>query len=141
MTAPDRVHSAVAHLARAGFTDAAAAQSALASLGLADDAVVVSALAGSADPDLAAAALARIAETADNRNAFLAALRGDEGFRERLLAVLGASEALGEHLVRHASQWRLLADETAATTPPRRPRARPPVQQTVAGARGGGAPG
>src|SRR5881275_2403738 len=37
MTAPDRVHSAVAHLARAGFTDAAAAQAALAGVGLTGD--------------------------------------------------------------------------------------------------------
>src|SRR3954453_24096976 len=71
MTAPDRVHSAVAHLARAGFTDAAAAQGALDGLGLANDAGVVAALAASADPDLAVTALARIADTADDRPAFL----------------------------------------------------------------------
>jgi glutamate-ammonia-ligase adenylyltransferase len=133
MTAPDRVHSAVAHLARAGFTDAAAAQTALASLGLTDHDAVVPALAGSADPDLAVTALARVAETADDRAAFLTTLRDDEGFRERLLAVLGASDALGEHLVRHPAQWRLLADETAVTTRPSRLGLRHSLQEAVAG--------
>src|SRR3954469_15317953 len=70
MTARDRVHSAVAHLARAGFTDASAAQTALNGLGVEEDAAVVAALAASADPDLAVSALARIADTADDRRAF-----------------------------------------------------------------------
>src|SRR3954453_10144115 len=133
MTAPDRVHSAVAHLARAGFTDAASAQGALSGLGLADDAAVVAALAASADPDLAVTALSRIAETADDRSSFLTALRSDEGFRERLLGVLGASDALGEHLVRHPGQWRLLADATAVTTRPSRLGLRHALQQAVTG--------
>src|SRR4051794_4247297 len=133
MTVPDRVHSAVAHLARAGFTDAAGTQTALSSLGLADDAAVVAALAGSADPDLAVTALTRIAETADDRTALLAAVATDEGFRERLLAVLGASEALGEHLVRHPAQWRLLADATAITTRPSRLGLRQRLQHAVTG--------
>src|SRR3954453_845225 len=50
MTVPGRVHSAVAHLARAGFPDAAGTQTALSSLGLADDEAVVAALAGSGAP-------------------------------------------------------------------------------------------
>src|SRR3954453_10399499 len=133
MTVPDRVHSAVAHLARAGFTDAAGTQTALSSLGLADDEAVVAALAGSADPDLAVTALTRIAETADDRTALLAAVATDEGFRERLLAVLGASEALGEHLVRHPAQWRLLADATAVTTRPSRLGLRHRLQGAVTG--------
>ena len=94
MTVPDRVHSAVAHLARAGFTDAAGTQTALSSLGLADDEAVVAALAGSADPDLAVTALTRIAETADDRTALLAAVATDEGFREQMRAALGASGGL-----------------------------------------------
>jgi glutamate-ammonia-ligase adenylyltransferase len=36
----------------------------------------------------------------------------------RLLCVLGASEALGRHLVRHPTQWRELADPTLASTRP-----------------------
>src|SRR4051795_9961099 len=133
MTVPDRVHSAVAHLARAGFTDAAGTQTALSSLGLADDEAVVAALAGSADPALAVTALTRIAETADDRTALLAAVVTDEGFRDRLLAVLGASEALGEHLVRHPAQWRLLADAPAVTTRPSRLGLRHRLQGAVTG--------
>src|SRR4051794_20546037 len=63
MTVPDRVHSAVAHLARAGFTDAAGTQTALSSLGLADDEAVVAALAGRAGPGLAGTAPTPIAPT------------------------------------------------------------------------------
>src|SRR4051812_15869015 len=104
MTAPDRVQTAVAHLARAGFTDAGAARTALAAIGMADDAAIVASLAAAADPDLAVASLQRLAEGCDDRAAFLAAVRADGAFRERLLAVLGASTALGEHLIRHPGE-------------------------------------
>src|SRR3954451_15197184 len=67
MTAPDRVQSAEAHLARAGFTDATAPQAALTSAGLSDAAAVVPALAGSSDPGLRVPALSRFADTADDR--------------------------------------------------------------------------
>ena len=40
----------------------------------------------------------------------LEALAGDEHLRRRLAAVLGASSALGDHLVAHPDQWRCLAE-------------------------------
>ncbi|MBO0869248.1 MAG: bifunctional [glutamine synthetase] adenylyltransferase/[glutamine synthetase]-adenylyl-L-tyrosine phosphorylase, partial [Micromonosporaceae bacterium] len=39
----------------------------------------------------------------------LSALRTNAGLRERLAAVLGASDALGDHLVAHRGEWRVLA--------------------------------
>ncbi|GAB2965134.1 bifunctional [glutamine synthetase] adenylyltransferase/[glutamine synthetase]-adenylyl-L-tyrosine phosphorylase [Micromonospora polyrhachis] len=42
-------------------------------------------------------------------SALLTALRTDVGLRRRLVAVLGASSALGDHLVANPHQWRALA--------------------------------
>ena len=42
----------------------------------------------------------------------LQALRDDAGLRDRLITVLGASAALGDHLGRHPADWRLLAGDT-----------------------------
>ncbi len=104
-------------LAAMGFTDTARAQLLLAELGIeaADgspdsnpDRPVLHALAGAADPDLALAGLARIAPDAELRQA----LRADPGLRDRLISVLGASAALGDHLARHPGDWRLLAQNT-----------------------------
>ncbi len=69
------------------------------------DAELVDAIAGGADPDLALTALARLPLDRELR----AALRTDAALRDRLIAVLGASAALGEHLVRHPDHWRVLA--------------------------------
>ena len=100
-----------------GFADTARAQQLLANLGIdafhgdvgdSPDWPLVQALAGAADPDLALAALARMAPDAELRNA----LRSDEGLRDRLTSVLGASAALGDHLARHRADWRLLAITT-----------------------------
>src|SRR5215472_18927641 len=96
-------------LATLGFADTAAAQRLLAEelrldlLG--SDASIASALASAPDPDLAAAALARLVPDQD----LLAALRADQGLRARLTAVLGTSTALADHLRRHRADWRLLA--------------------------------
>ena len=107
----------VLRLARLGFADASRAGTLLGpapdGLGLwvdgdpADDgaAAVVSSLGRAADPDLALLALSRIA-----RADLLAALRTDPVLRRRLVAVLGASAALGDHLAAHRSDWRLLTD-------------------------------
>ena len=73
------------------------------------DAGLVDAIAAAADPDLALTALARLPGEA----ALQAALRADHGLRDRLIAVLGTSAALGEHLVRHPGQWRVLAGPEA----------------------------
>ncbi len=99
-------------LAAMGFGDTARAQRLLAELGIdeadATDRPLLHALAGSADPDQALTALARMAPDAELRQA----LRDDAGLRDRLITVLGASAALGAHLSRHPADWRLLAEDT-----------------------------
>ncbi|MDG4788948.1 bifunctional [glutamine synthetase] adenylyltransferase/[glutamine synthetase]-adenylyl-L-tyrosine phosphorylase [Micromonospora sp. WMMD1102] len=44
----------------------------------------------------------------DGRETLLAALHADPGLRRRVVAVLGASSALGDHLVANPEQWRAL---------------------------------
>ena len=77
------------------------------------DAPLVEALAAAADPDLALSTLARMAPDAE----LPAALRSDPGLRDRLITVLGASAALGDHLARHPEDWRLLAGPRALARP------------------------
>jgi glutamate-ammonia-ligase adenylyltransferase len=97
-----------------GFADTARAQQLLAGLGVTDDAIaapgspdreLLRALAGAADPGLALAALARMEPDPELQ----AALADDPVLRDRLVAVLGTSAALGDHLARHRGDWRLLA--------------------------------
>ena len=102
-------------LVRAGFQDLAAARRHLASLGEWADALLAI-LARSADPDLALCTLVELAEAVDPADAFLEEVAGDEGTAMRLVGVLGVSEALGQHLVRHPSHWRELRDPTLGTT-------------------------
>jgi len=78
-----------------------------------EDAGLVDAIAAAADPDLALSALARLPADAALRTA----LRDDPGLRDRLIAVLGASVALGDHLVRHPGHWRVLAGPDALRHP------------------------
>ena len=97
-----------ARLARMGFADPAQAER-LAGGDLAldvdgDDAGLLAALAGAADPDLALASLARMPRDAE----LLTALHQDADLARRLALVLGASAALGDHLARHPEGWRLL---------------------------------
>ena len=91
-------------LAAMGFADTARAQQRMTELGA--DATLLQAIAGAADPDLALAALARLAPDSQLRQA----LRTDPVLLDRLVSVLGGSAALGEHLIRHTADWRLLAD-------------------------------
>ncbi|MEP6760562.1 MAG: bifunctional [glutamine synthetase] adenylyltransferase/[glutamine synthetase]-adenylyl-L-tyrosine phosphorylase, partial [Sporichthyaceae bacterium] len=107
-----RDSSSAARLARAGFSDPDKAATALESLtrhGVGDE-DMVSALALTADPDAALMSLdglaGRLTEPAELRSTFTA----DSGARDRLLAVLGASPALAEHLLRHPEDWRAAAD-------------------------------
>jgi glutamate-ammonia-ligase adenylyltransferase len=104
-------------LAAMGFADTTRARQLLTELGIdataastdaSPDRPLLHALAGGADPDLALAALARMEPTAELR----AALRSDSALRDRLVSVLGASTALGDHLARHPGDWRLLASAT-----------------------------
>ncbi|MGX4652900.1 bifunctional [glutamine synthetase] adenylyltransferase/[glutamine synthetase]-adenylyl-L-tyrosine phosphorylase [Micromonospora sp. SCSIO 07396] len=76
---------------------------------------LLAALSRAADPDLALRQLHRMVET-ERRTAddgatgseLLAALAADPGLRRRLVAVLGASSALGDHLVANPGQWTVL---------------------------------
>jgi glutamate-ammonia-ligase adenylyltransferase len=76
------------------------------------------ALSRSADPDLALRNLVRMAESAGDGWAELdQRLRTDTSLRGRLLGVLGASEALGDHLVSTPESWRLLTRSGPLPTP------------------------
>src|SRR5690606_30311932 len=96
---------------------------------------LLTALSRAADPDLALRQLHRLVEaercrtapgtgTAGNAGdrperagALLDALHEDPGLRGRLVAVLGASSALGDHLVANPGQWRVLATEADGLAP------------------------
>ncbi|HET6211632.1 MAG TPA: bifunctional [glutamine synthetase] adenylyltransferase/[glutamine synthetase]-adenylyl-L-tyrosine phosphorylase [Micromonosporaceae bacterium] len=98
MTRPARTP---ASLARFGFSDAGRAAGLLDAVGLRDDSEVLGALGRCADPDLALRQLHRIAEAARVSGTApdpAAAIRADHVMCERLIAVLGASGALGDHL-------------------------------------------
>jgi [glutamine synthetase] adenylyltransferase / [glutamine synthetase]-adenylyl-L-tyrosine phosphorylase len=61
------------------------------------------------DADAALCAMVRLAEALDaGWDELNAALLTDRGLRGRLLAVLGSSLALGDHLIAHPQSWRLL---------------------------------
>ena len=60
----------------------------------------------------------RLADAAADGDALLATLAGDEGTAMRLLTVLGASQALTDHLVRHPEQWHELTDPDLGSTRP-----------------------
>ncbi|MCU1591763.1 MAG: (Glutamate--ammonia-ligase) adenylyltransferase [Frankiales bacterium] len=111
-------------LIRLGFVDTDAAERDLVATGLwadgapadEDAAVVVLAISEATDPDLAVAALGRLVGAVAKPAGLLAALRASDGLRRRLLGVLGASIALGDHLAAHPHDWAVLADDDAATT-------------------------
>ncbi len=71
---------------------------------------VMWALARSPDPDLALRSVERLFEVVDDRAELDAALRADVGLRGRLLALLGGSTALADHLVTHPDRWHRLVD-------------------------------
>lgn len=103
-------------LARLGFTDVDRASRLLRSPALQSVSEhAAGSLGQAADPDLALLLLARIAESATDPllegpvTALLNAFVVDPRFRDRLIAVLGVSEALGDHIARHPDQWTTLA--------------------------------
>lgn len=102
-------------LARMGFTDVPRAERELAALGIAADGhPLLTALAQAADPGLALAGLARIAE----RDAGLTGqLTSDAAFSARLTAVLGVSKALADHLARHPEDTIVLRGQDADHRP------------------------
>jgi [glutamine synthetase] adenylyltransferase / [glutamine synthetase]-adenylyl-L-tyrosine phosphorylase len=125
-----RQSSRAATLARLGFADGARAEQLLEDPALAglvdplDDIFrdgLPDALGNTADPDLALLSLVRLMESvrageplrrdvetgpAVQVSGLIAALRHRGPERDRLLAVLGASTALGDHLVAHPEHWR-----------------------------------
>ncbi|MDF2145920.1 bifunctional [glutamine synthetase] adenylyltransferase/[glutamine synthetase]-adenylyl-L-tyrosine phosphorylase [Knoellia sp. p5-6-4] len=125
-----RQPSRAATLARLGFAEAARAEQLLADPALGglvdplDDIFsdgLPDALGGTSDPDLALLSLVRLMEAvrADeprrrdvdagpeaSLSGLIAALRHRGPERDRLLAVLGASTALADHLVAHPEHWR-----------------------------------
>ncbi|MFG3722315.1 bifunctional [glutamine synthetase] adenylyltransferase/[glutamine synthetase]-adenylyl-L-tyrosine phosphorylase [Streptomyces massasporeus] len=112
--APGRRSSTFTRLLRHGFTDASAAERLLDSPELAplrDDPVLLEALGGTADPDLALLGLVRLLEAQQGpgaRRELLDTLIAAKPLRDRLLGVLGASTALGDHLARHPEDWQAL---------------------------------
>jgi glutamate-ammonia-ligase adenylyltransferase len=77
------------------------------------------ALARSPDPDLALRTVERLYAAVADRPALDAALRTDVALRGRLLALLGSSTALGDHLVTHPDRWhRLVGDGPQAAHDP-----------------------
>ncbi|MGW2117365.1 bifunctional [glutamine synthetase] adenylyltransferase/[glutamine synthetase]-adenylyl-L-tyrosine phosphorylase [Streptomyces zhihengii] len=110
---PGRRSSTFSRLLRHGFTDPSAAERLLDLPEMAsvrDDSVLLDALGATADPDLALRSLVRLAEAHDDgeRRRFLDTLVTAKPLRDRLLGVLGASEALGDHLARHPRDWQAL---------------------------------
>jgi glutamate-ammonia-ligase adenylyltransferase len=112
-----RATSAKAKLTRLGFDDPVTAERHLAALGDAAE-PLVALLARTADPDQALAQLVRLAEFAPDAPQMLRSVADDEGTAMRLLCVLGASEALADHLCRHPEHWRELTDPTLGSTRP-----------------------
>ncbi|EPH41910.1 bifunctional [glutamine synthetase] adenylyltransferase/[glutamine synthetase]-adenylyl-L-tyrosine phosphorylase [Streptomyces aurantiacus] len=128
MTVPQgRRSSTFTRLLRHGFTDPSTAERLLAASELAavrTDPVLLDALGATADPDLALLGLVRLAEAqpADHaetaRRELLDTLISAKPLRDRLLGVLGASEALADHLARHPGDWRALVTYEAADLHP-----------------------
>ncbi|MEV7431722.1 bifunctional [glutamine synthetase] adenylyltransferase/[glutamine synthetase]-adenylyl-L-tyrosine phosphorylase [Nocardioides sp. NPDC092400] len=104
-------------LLRLGFLDGEDAMAHLRDLGPAAE-ELLHLLARTADPDLALATLVRLAGALEDPAPMLRALTEDEGTAMRLLSVLGASAALGDHLVRHPGHWQELTDPTLGSTRP-----------------------
>ncbi|GHF81613.1 bifunctional [glutamine synthetase] adenylyltransferase/[glutamine synthetase]-adenylyl-L-tyrosine phosphorylase [Streptomyces thermodiastaticus] len=114
MTAPGRRSSTFTRLLRHGFTDPSAAERLLETPELSavrSDPVLLEALGATADPDLALHGLVRLLEaqpTPTARRELFDTLIASKPLRDRLLGVLGASAALGDHLARHAGDWHAL---------------------------------
>ncbi|MFF3395329.1 bifunctional [glutamine synthetase] adenylyltransferase/[glutamine synthetase]-adenylyl-L-tyrosine phosphorylase [Streptomyces sp. NPDC002669] len=122
-TVPGRRSSTFTRLLRHGFTDPSAAERLLDLPDLSSvrsDSVLLEALGATADPDLALRGLVRLveAEEPDERQILLDTLVTAKPLRDRLLGVLGASEALGDHLARHPRDWQALVTYEAADLHP-----------------------
>ncbi|RMI39799.1 bifunctional [glutamine synthetase] adenylyltransferase/[glutamine synthetase]-adenylyl-L-tyrosine phosphorylase [Actinomadura harenae] len=108
-------------MARLGFDDPAGAERLLAEAGPAVTAELLDDLGTTADPGLALRGLLALITGAEHEGeaaALATALATDPTVRERLLAVLGVSSALADHLARHPSHWRALRAESDDPKPP-----------------------
>ncbi|MGW0120715.1 bifunctional [glutamine synthetase] adenylyltransferase/[glutamine synthetase]-adenylyl-L-tyrosine phosphorylase [Streptomyces sp. NPDC003327] len=123
MTVPGRRSSTFSRLLRHGFTHPSDAERLLDLPELAalrGDAVLLEALGATADPDLALRGLVRLVEAQPEteRQTLTTTLLSAKPFRDRLLGVLGASEALADHLARHPRDWESLVTYEAADLHP-----------------------
>lgn len=105
------------NLLRLGFLDPDAALVALERCGDACE-PLLALVARTAEPDAAIGALVRLLDEVADPAELLDALVEDEGTAMRLLSVLGASEALADHLRRHPEHWRELTDSRLGSTRP-----------------------
>ncbi|MCF3119484.1 bifunctional [glutamine synthetase] adenylyltransferase/[glutamine synthetase]-adenylyl-L-tyrosine phosphorylase [Streptomyces arenae] len=125
MTVPQgRRSSTFTRLLRHGFTDPSTAERLLDDPALSavrSDPLLLDALGATADPDLALLGLVRLVEGQEDdlsRRELLDTLVTAKPLRDRLLGVLGASEALADHLARHPRDWRALVTYEAADLHP-----------------------
>ncbi|MCB8906721.1 MULTISPECIES: bifunctional [glutamine synthetase] adenylyltransferase/[glutamine synthetase]-adenylyl-L-tyrosine phosphorylase [unclassified Streptomyces] len=123
MTVPGRRSSTFSRLLRHGFTDPSQAERLLdvpELSALRGDDVLLDALGATADPDLALRGLVRLVEAQPetDRQTFTTTLLAAKPFRDRLLGVLGASEALADHLARHPRDWESLVTYEATDLHP-----------------------
>ena len=109
-----RIQTTRGSLARLGFADARRAEDTLLRWGLAPDEPdpLVDLVASAADPDLALNGLDRLVDRVPGLRARLAAA---PVLARQLIAVLGGSSQLGQHLVAHPDQLALLEPELART--------------------------
>ncbi len=151
-----RMNSTFTRLPRHGFTDPPAARRLLDALELAGvrgDSVLLDGLGATVDPDLALRGLVRLIEAlpeipeggddkegADSRQALLDTLVTTKPLRDRLLGVLGASEALGDHLARHPQAWHALQTYEPADLHPATPEFEQALAEGVWGEAGAGMP-
>ncbi|GGU18855.1 bifunctional [glutamine synthetase] adenylyltransferase/[glutamine synthetase]-adenylyl-L-tyrosine phosphorylase [Streptomyces lavendofoliae] len=122
MSVPGRRSSTFTRLLRHGFTDPSAAERLLdlpVLSAVRGDPVLLDALGATADPDTALRGLVRLAEAQDDDGRqLLGTVLSAKPLRDRLLGVLGASEALGDHLARHPRDWEALVTYESADLHP-----------------------
>ncbi|WP_043264081.1 bifunctional [glutamine synthetase] adenylyltransferase/[glutamine synthetase]-adenylyl-L-tyrosine phosphorylase [Streptomyces sp. CT34] len=140
-----RRSSTFTRLLRHGFTDPSAAGKLLDAPELAsvrEDSVLLEALGATADPDLALLGLVRLVEAQEpaERQELLATVAAAKPLRDRLLGVMGASEALADHLARHPRDWRSLVTYESVDLHPTTPQFEQALAEGVWGERGADRP-
>ncbi|KIZ18100.1 bifunctional [glutamine synthetase] adenylyltransferase/[glutamine synthetase]-adenylyl-L-tyrosine phosphorylase [Streptomyces natalensis] len=138
-----RRSSTFSRLLRHGFTDPSAAARLLDTPEFSpvrDDSVLLEALGGTADPDLALLGLARLveAQSPEGQQKLLSTLVAAKPLRDRLLGVMGASEALADHLARHPGDWRSLVTYESVDLHPTTPEFEQALAEGIWGERGEG---